>query len=94
MVSTVAFKFNLRRYAEELNSFDRILFLVEQAHWYYEDFVREQNTALRGMKLREFADLMFNKCDTLKRYKVGRYRLPVSKPELSARLLSALETEM
>jgi mRNA-decapping enzyme subunit 2 len=37
--------------AEELNSFERILFLVEQAHWYYEDFVREQNTALRGRGL-------------------------------------------
>jgi len=56
--------------------------------------VNECKPLLRGMKLREFADLMFNKCDTLKRYKVGRYRLPVSKPELSARLLSALETEM
>ena len=41
------------------------MFLVEQAHWYYEDFVREEKPHLRGMKLREFAELMFNKCASL-----------------------------
>lgn len=36
---------------------------------YSPDFVREEQRNLKGMKLREFAELMFNKCSTLKRYR-------------------------
>ena len=42
---------------------------MEQAHWYYEDFVREEKPHLKGMRLREFAELMFNKCASLRRYR-------------------------
>lgn len=56
---------------EELNSFERILFLVEQAHWYYEDFVREENENLRTLKLKEFAELTFHKCEALAKYRGG-----------------------
>lgn len=69
LLEELAARFVLNCPEEELNSFERILFLVEQAHWYYEDFVREEQPHLRGMKLREFAELMFNKCSTLKRYR-------------------------
>ncbi|CAG8439243.1 6545_t:CDS:2 [Diversispora eburnea] len=31
---------------EELASVERICFQIEQAHWFYEDFVREQNSSL------------------------------------------------
>ena len=57
--------------AEELDSFERILFLVEQAHWYYEDFVREEpeNKHMRSMKLREFAELTFHRCAALSKYR-------------------------
>lgn len=69
LLEELAARFVLNCPEEELDSFERILFLVEQAHWYYEDFVREEQRNLKGMKLREFAELMFNKCSTLKRYK-------------------------
>lgn len=32
--------------AEELASIERICFQIEQAHWFYEDFVREENSRL------------------------------------------------
>ena len=62
LLEELAARFVLNCPEEELNSFERILFLVEQAHWYYEDFVREEKPHLKGMRLREFAELMFNKC--------------------------------
>jgi len=41
--------------AEELASVERILFQIEQAHWFYEDFVREQNTSLPSFSLKNFS---------------------------------------
>ena len=69
LLEELAARFVLNCPEEELNSFERILFLVEQAHWYYEDFVREEKPNLKGMRLREFAELMFNKCASLRRYR-------------------------
>ena len=37
--------------AEEFQSFERLFFQLEQAHWFYEDFMREQNPSLPGFKL-------------------------------------------
>ncbi|KAF9594837.1 hypothetical protein IFM89_034820 [Coptis chinensis] len=53
---------------EDLESFERILFLVEQAHWFYEDNSVEQNPALKSLSLREFTSLMFNSCAALRPY--------------------------
>lgn len=53
---------------EDLQSFERILFLVEQAHWFYEDNSVEQNPSLKSLSLREFTSLMFNSCVALKPY--------------------------
>ena len=72
ILEELAARFVLNCPAEELNSFERILFLVEQAHWYYEDFVREEEEhkhRLKSMSLKQFAGLMFNKCAPLRRYK-------------------------
>ena len=72
LLEELAAKFVLNCPEEELNSFERILFLVEQAHWYYEDFVREEpqnKNVMRTMKLREFAELMFHKCSALSKYR-------------------------
>jgi 8-oxo-dGTP pyrophosphatase MutT (NUDIX family) len=69
LLEELAARFVLNCPAEELNSFERILFLVEQAHWYYEDFVREENKNLRSMKLREFAELTFHRCAALSKYR-------------------------
>ncbi|XXG62037.1 hypothetical protein AAC387_Pa05g0487 [Persea americana] len=53
---------------EDLQSFERILFLVEQAHWFYEDNSMEQNPLLKSLSLREFTSLMFNSCAALRPY--------------------------
>lgn len=53
---------------EELQAFERILFSVEQAHWFYEDNAMEQNLALKALTLREFTSLMFQSCAALRPY--------------------------
>ncbi|XP_078427888.1 decapping 2 [Wolffia australiana] len=53
---------------EDLESFERILFLVEQAHWFYEDNCVEQNPTLKSLSLREFTSLMFHSCAALRPY--------------------------
>ncbi|KAF9299815.1 mRNA-decapping enzyme subunit 2 [Mortierella antarctica] len=40
---------------EELLSVERILFQIEQAHWFYEDFIREQNSSLPSFSLKNFS---------------------------------------
>ncbi|XP_043705775.1 mRNA-decapping enzyme subunit 2-like isoform X1 [Telopea speciosissima] len=53
---------------EDLESFERILFLIEHAHWFYEDNSVEQNPSLKSLTLKEFASLMFNSCAVLRPY--------------------------
>jgi hypothetical protein len=42
---------------EELQSFERILFMIEQAHWYYLDVYRGQDPNLPSYNFKEFATL-------------------------------------
>lgn len=42
---------------EDLQSFERILFLVEYAHWFYEDNSVEKNPSLKSFTLKEFTSL-------------------------------------
>lgn len=53
---------------EDLQSFERILFLIECAHWFYEDNAMEQNPSLKSLSLREFTSLMFQSCAALRPY--------------------------
>ncbi|XAR72114.1 5'-(N(7)-methylguanosine 5'-triphospho)-(mRNA) hydrolase [Bertholletia excelsa] len=53
---------------EDQESFERILFLVEYAHWFYEDNSVEKNPSLKSFTLKEFTSLMFNSCDVLRPY--------------------------
>ncbi|KAJ3888392.1 Dcp2, box A domain-containing protein [Lentinula edodes] len=52
---------------EELNSIERISFQVEQAHWYYEDFIREANPKFPSLPLKKFSAMLFNACPLLHR---------------------------
>ncbi|KAG8957088.1 mRNA-decapping enzyme subunit 2 [Tulasnella sp. 419] len=52
----------------ELMSVERVCFQVEQAHWYYEDFVRSENTTLPSMPLRNFSAKLFAACPLLQRW--------------------------
>lgn len=58
--------------AEELESIERICFQIEQAHWYYEDFVRPQASRLPSFSLRKFSEIIF-KSNPLLRYFPGLY---------------------
>ncbi|CAI0442758.1 unnamed protein product [Linum tenue] len=53
---------------EDQQSFERILFLVEYAHWFYEDNSVEKNPSLKSFSLKEFTTLLFNSCDILRPY--------------------------
>ncbi|KAJ2384755.1 mRNA-decapping enzyme subunit 2, partial [Coemansia sp. RSA 2603] len=52
----------------ELQEIERICFQIEQAHWFYEDFVREQNHSLPSMTLKTFAARMFKACPLLSQW--------------------------
>ncbi|KAF9076308.1 Dcp2, box A domain-containing protein [Rhodocollybia butyracea] len=53
---------------EELNSLERISFQVEQAHWYYEDFIREANPKFPSLPLKRFSAMLFDACPLLHRW--------------------------
>ncbi|GBG29035.1 mRNA decapping complex subunit 2 [Hondaea fermentalgiana] len=61
------FRFLLNLPEQELETADRLFFQIEQAHWFYEDFLADKHSHLRHFsELRVFAQEMFNRCDTLK----------------------------
>ncbi|KAB5557944.1 hypothetical protein GE09DRAFT_93819 [Coniochaeta sp. 2T2.1] len=50
---------------EDLSSVERIVFQVEEAHWFYEDFVRPLDPTLPQMPLRQFCFRIFKHCPLL-----------------------------
>ncbi|KAG6842221.1 hypothetical protein C0991_000191 [Blastosporella zonata] len=50
---------------EELSSLERICFQVEQAHWFYEDFIREENPKFPSLALKRFSEMLFQACPLL-----------------------------
>ena len=56
----VRFIINLPR--EELESVERICFQVEEAQWFYEDFIRPLDPALPSLNLRQFCLMIFQHC--------------------------------
>ncbi|TCD71546.1 mRNA-decapping enzyme subunit 2 [Steccherinum ochraceum] len=54
----------------ELASLERVCFQVEQAsvHWYYEDFIREEDPSLPTMTLKKFSSSLFAVCPLLKHF--------------------------
>lgn len=55
--SLICSRFVLNVPKEDLQSFERILFLVEYAHWFYEDNSVENNPSLKSFNLKEFTSL-------------------------------------
>ncbi|KAJ2960233.1 hypothetical protein NQZ79_g4438 [Umbelopsis isabellina] len=53
---------------EELASVERICFQIEQAHWFYEDFVREQKPELPSFSLKNFSAKIFQHCPLLRQW--------------------------
>ncbi|CCL99538.1 uncharacterized protein FIBRA_01556 [Fibroporia radiculosa] len=59
-------RFILNLPEEELASLERVCFQVEQAHWYYEDFIREQNPSkFPSYTLKTFSEALFRACPLL-----------------------------
>eukprot|EP00889_Picochlorum_renovo_P004602 jgi/Picre1/31632/NNA_006983.t1 len=61
-------RFILSLPATELESFERLLFSVEQAWWHYEDHVRHKY-GLRSLGLKQFTGLIFEKCPGLEPFR-------------------------
>ncbi|KAF8096439.1 hypothetical protein N665_0308s0013 [Sinapis alba] len=53
---------------EDKQCFERLMFLVERAHWHYEDNVVDNDQTLKSLSFREFACLFFNNSDLLRPY--------------------------
>ena len=47
---------------EELRRSDRLFFQIEQAHWFYEDFMADKHANLPHFKLKAFAEKIFTHC--------------------------------
>ncbi|RPB18963.1 DCP2-domain-containing protein [Terfezia boudieri ATCC MYA-4762] len=54
---------------EEMHSVERVCFQIEEAQWYYEDFVRGHNPSLPSLNLRNFASKIFQHCPSLHEWK-------------------------
>ncbi|KAJ9660887.1 mRNA-decapping enzyme subunit 2 [Coniosporium apollinis] len=50
---------------EELESVERICFQVEEAQWFYEDFIRPLDPSLPSLNLKKFCLLIFQHCPLL-----------------------------
>ena len=67
---------------EDLSSIERVFFQVEEAHWFYLDFVRQLNPELPSMKMKTFSARLLEKCPLLWKWgdpadalaRFGRYK--------------------
>ena len=55
----------------DLSSVERICFAVEEAQWYYEDFIRPLDPSLPSLSLREFSLRVFAHCPLLAPFSQG-----------------------
>ena len=66
----LAARFVLNAPPSEIEDFNRLMFLIEQAHWYFIDFTCEQDASLRDspykQSLQKFAKGMINSVETLR----------------------------
>jgi hypothetical protein len=53
---------------EELTSIQRVCFQIEQVHWFYEDFIREENSKLPSKNLKSFSLMLFQSCPLLQHW--------------------------
>lgn len=47
---------------EDLSSIERVLFQIEEAHWFYQDFLRTVNPLLPSMKMKLFTNKLIEQC--------------------------------
>ena len=69
LLEDLAMRFVLNAPAQELSNPNRILFLIEQAWWHYEDFSRKNDPKLHAISLKLFAELLYSHIPQLKKFK-------------------------
>ncbi|KAK2627263.1 hypothetical protein QTJ16_003229 [Diplocarpon rosae] len=57
----------------DLASIERICFQVEEAQWFYEDFIRPLDPALPSLSLRSFCERIFAHCPLLSAFSQGKH---------------------
>ncbi|CAL3969260.1 hypothetical protein PZA11_006146 [Diplocarpon coronariae] len=57
----------------DLASIERICFQVEEAQWFYEDFIRPLDPALPSLSLRSFCERIFVHCPLLSAFSQGKH---------------------
>jgi mRNA-decapping enzyme subunit 2 len=62
-----SFRLFLAQRCAQFSSFERVVFQVEQAHWFYEDFYRKRY-GLMKYTLERFVELVFHHCPSLQPY--------------------------
>jgi mRNA-decapping enzyme subunit 2 len=68
ILDDLATRFIINVPPEELKSIQRVCFQIEQAHWFYEDYIREVNQKLQSCNLKQFSLLMFQHCPLLQHW--------------------------
>ncbi|KAK9485031.1 Dcp2, box A domain-containing protein [Lipomyces starkeyi] len=53
---------------EELASVERVCFQIEEAHWFYEDFIRSENPQLPSLSQKKFTARIFAHCPLLRKW--------------------------
>lgn len=62
-------RFLLNLPLSEFESFERLFFAIESAHWFYDDFFRASNKKLPALSLKDFAVKLFAHTPLLQPYK-------------------------
>ncbi len=83
VLEDLAVRFVVNCPAEDLSSSERVLFQIEEAHWFYEDFIRPLNMLLPAMKMNQFTAKILQRCPMVWRWeetskqalaKFGKYK--------------------
>lgn len=55
--------------ADDYETFERLFFAIESAHWFYDDFYRENDVTLPRLPLKTFATCLFEQTSLLSQYR-------------------------
>ena len=101
VLEDLAVRFVVNCPAEDLSSSERVLFQIEEAHWFYEDFIRPVNILLPAMKMGQFTSKILQRCPMVWRWeetskqalsKFGKYKSII--PVRGCALLNADRTKL
>lgn len=68
VLDDLCMRFLLNLPVEEYESFERLFFAIEAAHWFYDDFYRERTPSLPRLPLKQFAAKIFHHTALLHQY--------------------------